>query len=120
MRECEIEPGARDQLERGQLIGGDGTGAGKQSHRVLDPREAEERSLDSARLGKKFDRRGRDDSESALAADEELLQIVPRIVLAQPAQSVPDAPVRQHDLEAQGQLAGIAVAQYGNPAGVGR
>ncbi len=68
----------------------------------------------------KLDRRGGDDAEGALAADEELLQVVAGVVLAQPPQPVPDAAIGQHDLEAQGQLAGIAVAQYRNPAGVGR
>src|SRR6202011_5219976 len=64
--------------------------------------------------------RGSNDPERALAADEELLQIVAGIVLAQAAQPVPDPPVREHDLEAQSQLARIAVAQYRDAAGIGR
>ena len=86
----------------------------------LDPAEAEKRRLDLARLGEELDRRGGDDAERALAADKELLQIVAGVVLAQPPQPVPDPPVGQYDLEAQGQLAGIAVAQYRDAAGVGR
>jgi hypothetical protein len=92
----------------------------EEAHRILDPAEAEKRGLDRARLGEELHRRRGDDAEGALAADEELLEIVAGVVLAQPAQPVPDAAVGQHDLEAQGQLAGIAVAQNRNPAGIGR
>ena len=120
MREGEFESGARDQLERRQLVGGGGARFGEEAHRILDPAEAEKRRLDLARLGEELDRRGGDDAECALAADKELLQIVAGVVLAQPPQPVPDPPVGQYDLEAQGQLAGIAVAQYGDAAGVGR
>src|SRR5438874_1821656 len=61
-----------------------GTGPGEQSHRILDPRQTEKRRLDFARFGKEFDGRGGDDAEGSLRTDEELLQIVAGIVLAQP------------------------------------
>ena len=92
----------------------------EERHHVLDPGEPEKRGLDLARLGKQLQGRGGDDPERAFAADEKMLQIVAGIVLAQPAQPVPDPPIRQHDFETQGQLARIAVAQYRNPAGIGR
>jgi hypothetical protein len=76
--------------------------------------------LDLARLGEELDCRGGDDAERALTADKELLQIIAGIVLAQPPQPIPDPPVGQYDLEAQGQFAGIAIAQYRDAAGVGR
>ena len=116
----QVEPGARDQLERGQLVGAGGAGMGEEAHRVLDPGEAEKRGLDLARLRKQLDRRRGDDAERALAADEQLLQIVAGVVLAQPAQPVPDPPVGQYHLDPQGQLAGVAVAQHGDAAGIGR
>ena len=120
MDQRQIEPGARDQLKGGQLIGRGGAGVSEERHHVLDPGEPEKRGLDLARLGKQLQGRGGDDPERAFAADEKMLQIVAGIVLAQPAQPVPDPPIRQHDFETQGQLARIAVAQYRNPAGIGR
>src|SRR6516164_4758622 len=118
--EGEFESSPRDQLEGCQLVGGCGTRFGEQAHRVLDPAEAEKRRLDLTRLGKELDRRGGDDAQGALTADKELLQIVTGIVLAQRPQPVPDAPVRQYDLEAQSQLAGVAIAQHRDAAGVSR
>jgi alpha/beta hydrolase family protein len=120
MGESQIEGCARDQLERRQLVGGGGAGAPEEAHHVLDPAEPEESGFDFARLGKELHRRGSDDAEGALAADEELLQIVAGIVLAQAAKAVPNPSVGQHHLEAQCQLAGIAVAQDRDAAGVGR
>ena len=116
----QIERRARDQLEGGQLIGGGGAGVSEERHHILDPGEPEKRGLDFARFRKELHGRGGDDPERAFAADEELLQIVAGIVLAQAAQPVPDPPVRQHDFEAQGQLARVAVAQYRDAAGIGR
>ena len=87
---------------------------------MLDLSEAEKRRLDFARLGEELDRGGGDDAKGALAADEKLLKVVASVVLAKASQPVPDLPVRQYHLEAQGQLAGIAVAQHRYPASVGR
>src|SRR5712671_7345261 len=120
MGESQIEGCARDQLERRQLVGGGGAGAPEEAHHVLDPAEPEESGFDFARFGKELNRRGSDDAEGALAADEELLQIVAGIVLAQAAKAVPNPSVGQHHLEAQCQLAGFAVAQDRDAAGVGR
>ena len=71
-------------------------------------------------FGKQLDRRRGDDAERALAADEQLLQIVAGVVLAQAPEPVPDAPVGQHHLDSQGEFAGIAVAQHRDAAGIGR
>ena len=92
----------------------------EKSHHVLDPGEPEKRGLDLARFGEELQGGGGDDPERAFAADKELLQIVAGVVLAQAAQPVPDPPVRQHDFQAQGQLARISVAQYRDAAGIGR
>ncbi len=88
MGESQIEGSARDQLERRQLVGGGGVGAPEEAHYILDTGEAEKRCFDLARFGKELHRRGSDDAEGSLAADEELLQIVAGIVLAQAAQPV--------------------------------
>src|SRR5260370_526503 len=53
-------------------------------------------------------------------AEEYLFHIVAGIVLAQAAKAVPTPAVGQHHLEAQCQLAGFAVAQDRDAAGVGR
>ncbi len=49
-----------------------------------------------------------------------MLQIVAGVVLAQRAQAVPGLAVGQHDLQAQDQIAHIAVVQDGDAAGIGR
>ena len=93
---------------------------GEERHHVFDPGEPEKGGLDFARFREELQGRGGNDPERAFAADKELLQIVAGVVLAQPAQTVPDPPVGQHDLEPQRQLAGIAVAQHRDAAGIGR
>src|SRR3546814_3820045 len=55
----------------------------------------------------------------AFRSDEQVAQVVAGVVLAQGLQAVPDAAVGQHDLKAERQFTGIAVAQHGNAAGVG-
>ena len=62
----------------------------------------------------------RDEAQRALGADEQLLQVVAGVVLAQGAQPVEDPPVRQHDLEAEDQFAGRSVAEHVRAAGIGR
>ena len=62
----------------------------------------------------------RHDAERAFGADEELLQVVAGVVLAQRRQLVEHAPVRQHDLEAEHERAHHAVAQHRRAAGIGR
>ena len=71
-------------------------------------------------LREELQHRGGDDAERALGADEELLQVVAGVVLAQAAQAVPDAAVGQHHLEPEHQLARVAVAQHVDAARVGR
>ena len=58
--------------------------------------------------------------ERALGADEELLQVVAGVVLAQRPQPVPHPAVGQHHLEPEHQVAHHAVAQHRRAAGVGR
>jgi ABC-type glutathione transport system ATPase component len=61
-----------------------------------------------------------DDPERAFAADEQVLQIEARGVLAQCAQAIPDPPVRQHDLEPEHLVARRAEAQHVDAAAIGR
>ena len=115
-----LHGGGRDQLEGRDLVaefvlgecqkpqGGGRIGDGEQRrHGMLRPRQQPQ------------DRR-RDDAERALAADEELLPVVARIVLAQPAQAIDDGAVGQHHLEPEHEAAGHAVAQHVHAARIGR
>ena len=71
------------------------------------------------RLGEELQDRGRDDAERPFRADEQVLQVVARVVLLEAPEAVPDAPVGQHHLEAERQLARVAVGQHADAAGVG-
>jgi hypothetical protein len=73
-----------------------------------------------ARARKQLQRRRRDQTQAAFGADEKLLEVVACVVLAQAAQSVPDASVGQHHFQAQAEFAGVAVAQHLHAAGIGR
>ena len=73
-----------------------------------------------ARTREELQGRRRNQSQRAFGADEEMLQIVAGVVLAQGAQAVPDAAVGQHHFEAEAKLTRIAVAQHLHPAGIGR
>ena len=70
--------------------------------------------------GKSFEHRRGHDAQRALRADEELLEVVAGVVLAQAAQAAVDAAVREHRFDAQRQLARVAVAQHRRAPGVGR
>ena len=63
--------------------------------------------------------RGRHDAQSPLGADEQLLEVVARVVLAKAGELVEHATVRQHHLESQDQRAHHAVAEHGRSAGIG-
>ena len=87
---------------------------------LLDVVHAGERGHLRRRRREQLQHRRGDDAERALGADEQLLEIVAGVVLAQSAQAVPDAAVGEHDFEPQRQFARVAEAQHGGAAGVGR
>ena len=66
-----------------------------------------------------LERGGGDDAQRAFAADEQIAQVVAGVVLAQATQALPDLALGRHHLQAQAQLAGIAVAQHRRAAGIG-
>jgi len=66
-----------------------------------------------------FEHRSGNDAERAFGADEQVLEVVAGIVLAQAAQAIPDFAAGQHDLQAERQFAHVAVAQHLHAAGVG-
>jgi len=63
--------------------------------------------------------RGGDDAQRAFAADEQVAQVVAGVVLAQARQAVPDLALRGDHLQAQAQLARVAIAQHLRAAGIG-
>src|ERR1700746_999046 len=120
MGECEVEGSPRDQLESRELVASCRAGARKQVHYMLDPGKAEKRGLHFSGLWEKLYGGRSDDAQCSFAADEELVQILAGIVLAQAPEPVPNSAVGQNHLEPQCQLAGIAVAQYRDATGIGR
>ena len=61
----------------------------------------------------KFETGSRYDAECPLRTDQQIAKIVPGVVLFQPSQPVPDAPVGQHRLEPKRQIPRIAVGEHG-------
>ncbi|GJD76417.1 hypothetical protein CFIICLFH_4675 [Methylobacterium goesingense] len=102
------EPGAGLGPERHeQRQGGLGGGEAQEDHR---PRQGP---------GMELQHRRRDEAEGPLGPEEELLQVVARIVLAQALEPVPDPAVGQHHLEPENEVAGIAVGEHRRAARVG-
>ncbi len=116
-RHFEARP--EDQLEGGKQIATRAPRQGEERHRILGGAQADQRHLDLRRPGEQLERRGGDQAERPFAADEHLLEVVAAIVLAQGAQPVPHAAVRQHDLQPEHEVARHAVAQHVEAAGVG-
>ncbi len=110
----------RHQLEARDPIAQCRTQIAEQTHARCDVRHSGKRR--DARAGGRVELQhgGRHDTQRALGADEELLEIVAGVVLAQPAQTVPDAAVGQHDFDAEHELARVAEAQHRGASGIGR
>ena len=72
------------------------------------------------RARKQLQHRPGNDAECAFAADEQLLDVVAGVVLAQFVQIVDDGAVGEHGFKAHGQLPGHAVTDHPVAAGVGR
>ena len=117
---CEGDAIGGDQLETGEAI------AERRAHRLQQSdcagyiHDRRPRRYRRSWLWKQFEHRRCDDAEGAFAAEKEMLQIVPGIVLAQSPQATPDATIGQHHFEAYNQIARVAVAEHGGTAGVGR
>ena len=112
---------ARDELETGQAIA-ERLPRDRRAARWPPPTSA---SADpgrraGARPRKQLQHRRGNDAERAFAAEEQLLQVVAGVVLAQALEAVPHAAVGEHDFESEYQVARVAVAQHRGAAGVGR
>ena len=117
-RHLQRDPG--DDLVAGNAAAGLALQGGKQPQRGVRAGDRGQRGHRLARLRKQFQDSAGNDAQRAFRADEPLLQVIAGVVLAQAAQPVPEAPVGQRDLEAEHQLAHVAVAQHADAAGIGR
>ena len=113
------------QAEAGHVLEGRqppvGAGAQPLEQGERRPRRGQPDEADGLREGPGEQLQGRrgDDAERPLRADEEVLEVVARIVLAQGLEPVPDPPVGEHDFEPEHEVAGIAVGEHGEPPGIG-
>ena len=120
MLDRERDRDARHELEGGERLAGGAPQMLQQLERARRRIDSDERGGAVARLGKELQTSSRDHAERALGADEQRLDVVARVVLAQALESRQHASVREHDLEAEHQVAHHAVAQDRGAARVGR
>jgi hypothetical protein len=120
VREHEVERDARHQLEAGDGLTQRGAREPEKRQGLRRIGQADEGGGARARIGKQLQCRRRDDSERALGADEEVLQVVASVVLAQFRQGFDDPPVGQHHLEPGREIPRVAVGEHRDAARVGR
>ena len=101
------DPAAGHFLRQCQEVAG-GCGRGQADHR----------GRPVLRLREQLQNGAGHDAEGALRADEEILEIIARVVLAQTPQAVPDAPVGQDNFQAEHQVPGVAIGKHRGAAGV--
>ena len=116
--EHDLDHEARDELEGRQRRARARLRLGKQRQRILDRGQRDHGRRHLGRARQQAQHRRRDDAERALRADEEIAQVVARVVLLERAQTIPHAPVRQHDFETQHLLARIAIGEHADAARV--
>ena len=95
-------------------------GPSQKRERILEALETDERGRPGARIWKEAERSGGDDAERSFGADEQALQVVAGVVLAQLAQGVDDAPVGENGFDAGDEVARIAIGDDGDAARIGR
>ena len=116
----EIQYGAIDEFEGSHGVAGARAHPGQEFDRRRRIAHGDERGLDRAWPWEKFEDSRGDDAKRTLGADEQLLEVVAGVVLAQSSEAAPDLAIREHDLEPEHEIARHAVAQHLDPAGVGR
>ena len=115
-----LEHAARDEFERREPVAHQRAQGGQQLDGFLRIFDGDPRGGTCGRFGKELEHGGGDDSQCPLGAHEEVLEVVAGVVLPQRLEPVPDAPVGQHDFQAEHEVARIAVAKHADAAGVGR
>ncbi len=119
MAQGEVETEARKQFEGHATLRRRVLHPCEQAQRRIHVRHRGERGFGLARPGMQPQHGRGDHAQRALGADKKLLQVVAGVVLAQPAQPVPQAAVGQHRLQSQDLFARRAVAQHVQPARIG-
>ena len=114
-----LERHVRHQLEGSHALAAVFAQASEQGHRSGRRRHRQPCRELGLWARKELEHGGRHQPQRTLGADEQMLEVVASIVLAQAAQAVPDAAVGQHNLQTEHQIAHIAVAQHLHAAGVG-
>ncbi len=115
----ELDADARKQLESCERSAGVRERTREECGRAFELPQSRHRrhALDGLRIEPQH--RCRDDAERALRADEQVLEVIARIVLAQRLEPVPHAAVGEHDFKPERKLARIAVSEHAYPAGIG-
>jgi hypothetical protein len=88
-------------------------------HRCRWRRDCQPGSRHCPWQGEKLEYGSGNDAKSPLGADEQVLQVVASVVLAQAAQAIPDLAAGQHDLQTEGQFTRVAITQNLHTARVG-
>ncbi len=110
---------ARDDLECADRVAARARRCDSSATAAAGSRTATQAVASACGRGIQLQHGGGDDAQRAFRADEQVLQVVAGVVLAQAAQAVPHAPVRQHDFQPEHQVARIAVAQHIDAARIG-
>ncbi len=113
-----------DALHVDELEGGEGT-AERVAHQAEERQRGGRRGHGDPRgrglagRGEQAQAGGGDDGEGAFGADDQVAEVIPHVVLHQAPHALEDAAVGHHRLDAEAEVAGIAVAQHADPAGIG-
>ena len=117
--EHQIEAGSADDFKGADAVAAGSAQVREQCDRRCRIAQPHAGGSHCLRARKQFQHGGGNDAERAFRADEQLFQVVAGVVLAQGAQAVPDAPVRQHHFQPEHQIAHRAIAQHVDAAGIG-
>ena len=115
----QLQAGAVEKLERAQRAP---QALFRETHRRdggAETRRAGERDVGRDRPRGRDEGDLRDHAERSLRPDEQLLQVVPGVVLAQSPQKVQHAAVREHDFQTEHRASQRPVSHEPQPAGVG-
>ncbi len=114
-----MQAGAAHEFETGQRGAEPSAGARQDFHGVIDAVQRQQRRAGRDRARVQLEGGSGDDAQRAFAADVQVAKVVAGVVLAQAAQAVPDLAFGGHDLQAQREIARVAIAQHLRAAGVG-
>ena len=120
VRQDRVDAAARQDFVGAQPVAAGAAQVAEQIDRARRVFDFDPRRRRRGGLWMQLEHRGSDDAERAFGADEQVLQVVAGVVLAQAPESVPDAAVGQDRFETQHEIARIAVAQHVDAARVGR